>query len=347
MALTIEREIWRHRALLRSLVTRELRGRYVGSVMGMVWSILHPLTMLVIYTVVFSVIMQARPIRVYEGSATVSYAIFLCSGLIPWIFAQDVLTASCQSIVANGALIKRVRFPVAILPTQTVMAAATTFVISIALFLVFLGVLPSSRVETPETTAFALRIESDAPVTRQTPTIGLNPSGEGATTLLEGELRVNGAATGGSIRVLNHYPAETTTQPRPFPGWQLLALPLIMAFQVALLIGPAYLLATLNVFFRDTAQIIQVVTQLMFWATPLVYPKEALIGKFAVLKYWFMVNPMTHVVDLYRYTLIRHLGEPPAFPWAGLIYLCALTVLFYVAGRTLFRRSRSQFADEI
>jgi lipopolysaccharide transport system permease protein len=112
--------------LFRSLLSRNIKTRYRGSVLGIFWTLLNPAVMMVIYTVVFSVIVRI-PIQ--------PYALFLLAGLVPWIaFSQGLSTASV-SILSNAPLVKKVYFRLELLSLAEVMTAGVNLVISLGLVL--------------------------------------------------------------------------------------------------------------------------------------------------------------------------------------------------------------------
>lgn len=128
-----------------------------------------------------------------------------------------------------------------------------------------------------------------------------------------------------------------------FNWYALIYLPLVAALQFLVMIGPAYLLASLNVFVRDTAQVLVAGMQLLFWSTPIVYPPDALTKHLPWVEVWFEINPVAQLVDAYRRCLI--LGQAPRT--VTIVYLCAIAVLGYYVGRMLFIRGRRHFPDEV
>lgn len=105
-------EMVRHRELLRLLVVKELKLKYKGTVLGMAWSLLNPLLMMLVYSAVFSVIARFGNLP--------RYPIFLLSGLLPWTALAGVIASASISIVINGHLVRRVRFPREFLPLSSV-----------------------------------------------------------------------------------------------------------------------------------------------------------------------------------------------------------------------------------
>lgn len=107
------RDLLAYRTFVVNMVLKDLKLRYQASILGFLWSMLNPLLMLVIYTVVFSRVMRV-PI---EGN----YTFFLFAGLMPWTFFSGALIASTGSVIANAGLIRKVQFPHETLPVATVL----------------------------------------------------------------------------------------------------------------------------------------------------------------------------------------------------------------------------------
>lgn len=106
---------WRHRALLLTLIRREVAGRYRGSVMGMAWSFFNPLLMLAIYTFVFSVVFKARW-GVESGESKTDFAIILFVGLIVHGLFAECVNRAPGLIIANVNYVKKIIFPLELLP---------------------------------------------------------------------------------------------------------------------------------------------------------------------------------------------------------------------------------------
>jgi ABC-type polysaccharide/polyol phosphate export permease len=112
--LQLSGRILRHRGLLATLVARELKARYRGSVLGFLWSLVNPLLLFLVYTFVFTRILQARA----EGAEP--YALFLMIGLFPWIWASTSILEGTVSLTTNASLIRKAVFPAEILPMVSV-----------------------------------------------------------------------------------------------------------------------------------------------------------------------------------------------------------------------------------
>ncbi len=123
------KEIYEYRQMIYSLVRKELRGRYKGSVLGFFWTFLNPLLQLMVYTIVFSTIMR---------SGIENYYLFLFVALVPWIFFSSCLTGGSTSIMNSGDMVKKIYFPREVMPIAYVTSA---FVNMILTFVVVFAVL--------------------------------------------------------------------------------------------------------------------------------------------------------------------------------------------------------------
>jgi ABC-type polysaccharide/polyol phosphate export permease len=122
----------RYRGLIQSLVARELKARYRGSVLGFFWSFINPLLLLLIYTFVFAYVMPNR----FEG--TEPYALFLFCGILPWTWFSSSLNESSGVLISGGNLIKKVLFPAEVLPIVTVLANMVHFFFGLPILVIFL-----------------------------------------------------------------------------------------------------------------------------------------------------------------------------------------------------------------
>lgn len=123
-----------HLFLLRELVKRDFQGRYAGSLLGFVWSMVQPLWLLLLFTFVFSTVMKMTPLGVRTGH----FGIFLFSGLLPWLAVQEGVLRASTAITDNASLVKKLRFPSEILVLAVVLAALLHEAIAALVFLVVL-----------------------------------------------------------------------------------------------------------------------------------------------------------------------------------------------------------------
>lgn len=123
------KEIYRYRQMIFSLVRRELRGRYKGSVLGFLWTFLNPLLQLAVYTMVFSVIMR---------NGIEKYYLFLFVALVPWTLVGAAMSGGSACIVASPDLVKKIYFPREVLPLAN---TVSNFVNMLLCFVVVFAVL--------------------------------------------------------------------------------------------------------------------------------------------------------------------------------------------------------------
>ncbi len=126
--------IWKNRELVLNLVSRDLRNRYAGSMMGILWNVINPLAMIVIYTVIFSQIMRAKLPGVND---IYGYSIYLCSGIFSWMAFQEAVIRGTNVFVENANIIKKISFPREVLLAFTNISSMVVFAISFCLFLAF------------------------------------------------------------------------------------------------------------------------------------------------------------------------------------------------------------------
>ena len=123
------KELYAYRQMIFSLVKKDLRGRYKGSVLGFLWTFINPLLQLVVYTIVFSFILKTNIERYY---------LYLFVALIPWIFFSSSITVGSASIVAQKDLIKKIYFPRMVIPISYV---TSSFVNMLLCFIVIFAVI--------------------------------------------------------------------------------------------------------------------------------------------------------------------------------------------------------------
>ena len=123
----------KYRGLIQSLVARELKARYRGSVLGFFWSFFNPLLLLLVYTFVFAYVMPPPQLKDISN-----YPLFLFCGLLPWTWFATSLTESSNVLISGGNLIKKVMFPAEILPIVTVLSNLVHFLLGLPILVAFL-----------------------------------------------------------------------------------------------------------------------------------------------------------------------------------------------------------------
>lgn len=124
--------LYRNRALIGNFVRRDLLARYKGSAMGLFWSVAHPLVMLVLYTLVFSVILR---VKLGPAEGTGNFALYLFCGMLPWNAFQEGMNRSTGVILEHANLIKRTILPAEILPTYIVLSSLVNELIGLVILL--------------------------------------------------------------------------------------------------------------------------------------------------------------------------------------------------------------------
>lgn len=121
-------ELYKYRELLKNNVKKDIRGKYKGSFLGILWSFINPLLQVLVYAIVFPYIMKIK---------TENYLIFLICGIIPWTWFTTIISQGTTCITNNSNLIKKVYFPREILPISVVTSGLINFLISCVIILMF------------------------------------------------------------------------------------------------------------------------------------------------------------------------------------------------------------------
>ncbi len=269
-------EIWEYRELLDGLIRKELKVRYKNSVLGFVWSMVQPVFLLGVYTLVFSIL----------GAGFDDFPIWLLCGLIPWTLVSTTLSTATTSVVANQGLVSKVPFPRAVLPLATLGSALVHFVLQMCAF--------------------------------------------------------------GIVLVIVWHPVD----------WSYIwLLPIALLVTAMLLAGMSLVLATLNVYARDTQHLLELALVAMFWANPIVYQYEraAVWFKGQGLPGWLpLLNPFTSVITTFQRTIYgtARAGDMQLLPdvtqwWylRNLTLVGVLAVGLMLLGLFIFDRAEGNFAE--
>jgi lipopolysaccharide transport system permease protein len=130
-------DLFRYNDLFLNLFRRELRVKYRGSMLGLAWTLINPLVLMGVYTIIFSVLWKAVSVK--------HYPLFVLTGLVVWMFFQGTLQMSCSSLLGQASLVKQVRFPRQLLPVSVVATNGVTMLVMLAV------VLPLNLVFVPAT----------------------------------------------------------------------------------------------------------------------------------------------------------------------------------------------------
>lgn len=270
--------VYSNRFLLKLLVRKEIKVRYRGSVLGLLWSYVKPLMQFLIYFVALGIFLNLQ-------QATPNYAIYLFSGIVLVNFFTETLGNATRSIVDNRDLIRKIYLPRELFPVATVLVSAAHFLPQMVILL-------------------------------------------GASLLV---------------------------------GWtpsflQLLAAVAAFIVVAILATGLGLLFGAVNVYFRDSENIVDMILMVVTWASPVLYiwtmARDALGPWFVV----YQANPMTVAVEIFHWAFwyptlgadqVAMVELPPQLLslWLPVSLLVSLTVLF--VGQLVFRRLAVHFAQEL
>lgn len=127
--------LWAYRGFVIGSVKREFQAKYRNSLLGAAWNVINPLSMIIVYTVIFAEVMRAKLPGIDNSFA---YSIYLCAGILSWGFFSEITTRAQNVFIENANLLKKISFPRTILPVVVLANATLNFVIVSFLFLVFL-----------------------------------------------------------------------------------------------------------------------------------------------------------------------------------------------------------------
>lgn len=127
--------LWSYRDFIRGMVKREFQGRYQRSLMGSLWAVIDPLSMIIIYSLIFSNLMGAKLGGTNDHWA---FTIHICAGIIAWEYFAEVITRTQNMFISNANLLKKMSFPRVTLPVIALSSATINFAIIFTLYLLFL-----------------------------------------------------------------------------------------------------------------------------------------------------------------------------------------------------------------
>lgn len=258
--------LWTNRSLISQMTKREVIGRYRGSVMGLAWSFFNPVLMLAVYTFVFSEIFSARWVGVDTGKG--GFAILLFVGMIVHGLFAECANRAPSLVMSNSNYVKKVVFPLEILPVITLGSALFHSCISLVVLVI-------------------------------------------AQLLITHTL-----------------------------FWTALLFPLILVPLILGTLGISWFLASLGVYLRDVGHVITVLTTVLLFLSPVLYPVAALPE---VYRPWLQMNPLTYIIEESRSVLL--FGNLPH--WDSLGIAIAIGAAIAAMGFWFFQKTRKGFADVI
>lgn len=133
--MSMVRALWAYRAFIIGSVQREFQSKYRNSLLGAAWTVINPLAMIVVYTVIFAQVMRAKLPGI---DSTFAYSIYLCAGVLTWGLFAEIIGRAQNMFLDHANLLKKLSFPRLCLPVTVVANASLNFAIVFALFTVFL-----------------------------------------------------------------------------------------------------------------------------------------------------------------------------------------------------------------
>jgi ABC-type polysaccharide/polyol phosphate export permease len=124
-----------YRGLIWNFIKRDISSKYVGSLLGLYWSILNPIITLVVYIVVFGVFLN---VRLPEATGIWDFALYFAAGFLPWLAFQDSVIRASRSIIDNKNYIKKVPFPSEIFPIYTTLSEFVNLLIGLGIYMILL-----------------------------------------------------------------------------------------------------------------------------------------------------------------------------------------------------------------
>lgn len=256
--------LYLRRFLILEMAKRDVASHHVGSFLGFFWTFINPLILICVLWVVFSVGFKVAPAQ------GVAFAVWLTAGMAIWTMFVEVLNGSTGVIVSHSYLVKKVVFPLNILPVVKLISALATHLAFVLILIVFI--------------------------------------------IIDG---------------------------LPFSLYWFQSLYYLGAMAV-LVLGLSWLTASLNVFVKDTGQIVTVLMQIGFWATPVFWDIEIMPEN---LQFLFRSNPMFYIVQGYRDSFLY--SVPFWHHWELTLYFWGVTALVAVTGALVFQRLKPHFADVV
>jgi lipopolysaccharide transport system permease protein len=262
------RSLWRYRDLVRQFTLREVMVRHKGTSLGILWAIVQPLLILGIYTFVFGVIFQNRWTHL-RGPDWANFPLNFFTGyLIFGLFAETV-NRSPSLIIEHPNLVRKVVFPLEILPLTCLGAGLIYFSISVGLLIVVM------------------------------------------------------------LIIMHSIP------------WTIVLVPLTLLPLIMLALGISWIFASLGAFIRDFKQVVPVLTQLLFFITPVFYDVSAIPEPYREI---IRINPLGTIVEVGRKCLLW--GQPPSVEeWIRLGVVTALAFAVMIIGYAWFSKSKRGLAD--
>ena len=261
--ISASRVLFKSRRLIWQLAKHKLREQYAATLLGSFWAILQPIMMIIVFWFVFSYGLRSQVV-----DQKIPFFLVLFCGLIPWMAFSESLSGATQAILAHQYLVKKIVFPLEILPFVHVVASMVIhfcMIVFLLLILTFYGI---------------------------------------------------------------------------WPGIYLIQVVYYIFAMIFFSTGLSWVLSTLNVFHRDVGQSLNLILNLWFWVTPIVWPVNNITG---YASYLIKANPIYYVIEGYRRTFLY--SEPFWANYKVGIYFWIVSICIFIFGFAFFNRAKTQFCD--
>lgn len=335
--LDLLRTLLGNKRLLKELVVRDLKARYVASSMGFFWSVIFPLLNLVVYMFVFRLVLQ---VRFDDKASPAEVAVWMLAGIVVWsAFAETVVRAT-NCLVENSNLIQKVVFPSSVLPVYLTVSSLINMTIGIPIVLAAVAWVGHGATDdaAADTAPVVLNQEeqvemkdardrwAECPECDHEQILVCPRDGSPLDVYLRGKEEI--------LTDAPHRPLEL--------GVALLALPLLLLLQGIFTAGLGLFLSAFNLILRDTAHLVGVLVMVWMFATPIFYPPQMVLEKNEGAYAWMLdINPMYWLIDSYREILVFDCWPDPSL----LGRFAVLALLVFWAGATFFRSQRDRLPD--
>ena len=262
--LLIFQLVSKNRSLIQHLVRRQIAARYRGSALGYLWTLSYPLMMLTVYTFVFGVVFKARWGTDLDNTS--SFAVIMFCGMAVFNLFSETVNSSAPCVINNANLVKKVIFPLEILPIVQLLATTIPGMIWFGLTLI-------------GTLALGLKV-----------------------------------------------------------SWTIFLFPLVLMPVLLLSLGIGYVVAATSVYLRDIPHLTGIVTQILFFMTPIFYRVDMVPERMRLI---LLCNPLTPMVDQARDVLL--FGNLPNWQLSALLWLISWCICHF--GLVWFLKTKKGFAD--
>ena len=262
MLYNFVKDLVENRHVIWDLTKKDIKQRYLGSYLGVLWAFIQPAINVFIFWFVFQVGFKSMPVDNFP------FVLWLVCGMFPWFFFTDAWSSATNSIATNSFLVKKVVFRVSLLPVIQIMSAllVNSFFILVLFVMFFLYGYPPSIY---------------------------------------------------NLQIIYY--------------WFAL---------VCLVFGLSLITSTLVIFLRDVGQLVSMLMQLGFWATPIFWSLQIIPERFQI---FFKINPVYYIVEGYRNSFIYHKWFFEQGYWN--LWFWLVTALLVVTGVVVFKKLRPHFAD--